>query len=491
MVLFFRNIILFYFVFNYHFSVLFHILVLFVDKSIDSAYFREFGVLEKCDQARLYKSRLNTLAQGVFAAMLVSLLFDRDIKNFGLGKKILLSLGSVFVCSRIWAVLNKAINLPVFQKFDTLSTHEPKEVKERVEKAFSRILRDSSPNKRSGWRYNGEDPLYHLMGLDEEWLVKKMIHQMPSNQKEFTVIDLGCGEGGFGDFIERRLLQEDKLTAGKKIHIINITGGVFEKEYDKETKSESIKVSKLTRFKIEDLGAEFQKRGFSLENNVDLIVSRWTFKHLVNPWKTWTQAFQLLRPGSGMILMDGFPFLTNQSKAEMHSNIQKSMDRLTPFWKNLENMIFEEEVAFWKLVGIGDLLKTEQLPAEIYNLNLVSFLQKTKQPFLIRNASKNTSNFLSSLELIVRKSDAIQPSFQMNYKGMLKGWSIASEYSKTVIEFEEESKETKTMNLPKGVQDPCYYGDKSLYNLLNEYGVLPKDCERKSVLAKSRKKKPN
>jgi hypothetical protein len=46
-----------------------------------------------------------------------------------------------------------------------------------------------------------------------------------------------------------------------------------------------------------------------LENNVDLIVSRFSLRHMIDPIGTMLQAYDLLKPNTGLILTDDFSFL--------------------------------------------------------------------------------------------------------------------------------------------------------------------------------------
>lgn len=73
---------------------------------------------------------------------------------------------------------------------------------------------------------------------------------------------------------------------------------------------------------------EFQKHGLQLANKVDLVVSRWSFRHLADPVGTFIQAYDLLRPKKGYFLFDGFYFLYDKQRMDNPDKMNNQMIRL-------------------------------------------------------------------------------------------------------------------------------------------------------------------
>lgn len=97
-----------------------------------------------------------------------------------------------------------------------------------------------------------------------------------------------------------------------KIHIFGIRGEKYLGERIIET--DLYKIYNLGAFKIEELFAKFKEQKLDLENKLDLIISKWSFCHLVDPVGTFIQTYNLLRPKTGLLLIDGFMFLHEKDK---------------------------------------------------------------------------------------------------------------------------------------------------------------------------------
>ncbi len=143
------------------------------------------------------------------------------------------------------------------------------------------------------------------MGIDDHKLVKNIIHRNIDKQKEFYFLDIGAGNCAWATGVVNFLNQQPDLFNDITIHIISLTG----EHYDTIPVPESnfCKVYNLCSFEIENLSDSLQKRGLDFNNKIDLIVSNYCFMHLHDPSGTFVQAYNLLRPYTGIMVLDGFP----------------------------------------------------------------------------------------------------------------------------------------------------------------------------------------
>lgn len=199
-------------------------------------------------------------------------------------------------------------------------TQRTPDIQEKIKQTFNTLSTDT----RSGWGlYNGSDN-YSMCGVDEHSLMKKVIQQAPTTQKNFYALDIGAGNfqwvDGLGSYIE----EQTDLPKDIKVHIIGIRGEKYLENKIAET--DRCKTYKLGAFKIEELFTSFKEQDLDIENKVDLIVSRWCFRHLVDPVGTFSQAYNLLRPKSGFLFIDGFMFLHENDN--LKTNFNKKMTQL-------------------------------------------------------------------------------------------------------------------------------------------------------------------
>lgn len=207
-----------------------------------------------------------------------------------------------------------------------------------ITRAFQAIVRD----KKSRWgMYNGADA-YDIAGVKEHKLMKKIIQGATLGNKDFYALDIGAGNYQWGRELARYLNTKKDLPKDVTIHIIGIRG---EANLDEAVKVlGQCRLYEFGQFQIETLMDEFQKRGLQLANKVDLVVSKWCFRHLVDPVGTFTQAYNLLRPKTGYFLFDGFFFLHENEKIRDNSlNFNARMIRLcletqAPFLTNRYNV---------------------------------------------------------------------------------------------------------------------------------------------------------
>ncbi len=186
----------------------------------------------------------------------------------------------------------------------------PLTVVDKINSVFEAL----SKKRTSNWRDNGST-LYQELNIHEHYLAKKLIVDAYPNQKEFNFLELGSGnfewQQGLCDFINN---QRD-LPADIQVNIIGTRGESGNVSILSEGKC---KVYKLTTFKVENLTSEFKKLDLNLEDKVDLAISSWCFRHLVDPVGTFQQTYDLLRPKTGFFIVDGFCFLEQNDTYESY-----------------------------------------------------------------------------------------------------------------------------------------------------------------------------
>jgi ankyrin repeat protein len=289
------------------------------------------------------------------------------------------------------------------------------EINNSISRAFQAIV----SNTQSSWGlFNGSD-IYDIGGVKEQKLMRKLIQEASLENKDFYALDIGAGNYQWGRALAQYLNARKDLPKDITVHIIGICG---ETHLEKAvTELGRCKLYEFGQFQIEKLMDEFQKRGLELANKVDLVVSSWCFRHLVDPVGTFAQAYDLLRPKTGHFLLDGFFFL--------HEN-EKMIDSLD------------------------------------FNGRMTRLCLETRAPFLTRNY--NSTRSLN--HFILNKPDDQPCHLHKQYLGVEDpgwGWQIGSE---TVTRFKElkENDVEVTPLLWKG----DYRGDKDMYERLRQNGLL-------------------
>jgi hypothetical protein len=219
----------------------------------------------------------------------------------------------------------------------------PDDLNEAISRAFNRIESDT----RSDWGlYNGSKE-YKLCGINEYALMKKIIKDAPESRDTFFALDIGAGNFQWGRALADYLGQQKDLRTDIQVNIISIRG---ERNEAQNTYQQGIcKIHEFGSFKIEELASEFKRLNFHFENNVDLIVSAWCFRHLADPVGTFQQSYELLKPKTGCFLVDTFYFEVDgiSTPEDMHTNellTQLFIDSKSTFIKhiNLETRPFLE-----------------------------------------------------------------------------------------------------------------------------------------------------
>jgi len=174
-------------------------------------------------------------------------------------------------------------------------------LKEHIDTVYDAL--ETKVDAKQEWYFSGTE-CYGLCSINEFALIYYIIHEAPAFQKEFWIMDIGAGNFQWSKRVVEFLNNEVKIPEGITVHIISLRG---EKNLsDRVTELGPWRQYDLGAIKIEEISSALLREGFDLTNKVDLIVSRWTFRHLTDPTGTFAQAYDLLTPGRGLLLLDGF-----------------------------------------------------------------------------------------------------------------------------------------------------------------------------------------
>jgi SAM-dependent methyltransferase len=309
----------------------------------------------------------------------------------------------------------------------------PDSLKTSISIIFDRLVMSA----KSAWNSFNGARFYTLCGVDEHVLMKKIIQQATKDKKDFYVLDIGAGNfewsRSMADFID----QQTDLPKDIKVHIIGIRGERY--LGDRIVETDRCKIYNLGAFKVEELFAQFKEMGLDLENKIDLAVSHWCFRHLVDPVGTAAQVYRLLRPGSGFFLVDGFFFLRNE-------------ENVLPF------------------VGNGQMTQL--------------FLDM-KVPFLTKHhcGTRSLNHFM------MRRPDETACKIPMSYSSHVhvdEDWKIGSSVM-TRFKRERQEGDEENFHFPSNAtEDNMYlYGDKKMFDWLKENELF---CESNSVWQPLQKK---
>ncbi|HXW52479.1 MAG TPA: hypothetical protein VEL47_00110, partial [Myxococcota bacterium] len=183
---------------------------------------------------------------------------------------------------------------------------------------------------KTGWIEGGKDVYYFLQAATSEFITA-LIKDRPE-QKEFFLLDLGAGLFQWGDGMATAINKRKDLPADITVHILSVVGEDFGKDYSKESPERNGKciVYKIGKFPIENLIEAFKEILPVLKLDpksvmFDLIVSQWTFLHLIDPLGTLVQAYNLLRPTTGLMLMHGFPVFFESAHLEQKPESSRAL----------------------------------------------------------------------------------------------------------------------------------------------------------------------
>ncbi len=141
-----------------------------------------------------------------------------------------------------------------------------------------------------------------------------MLEEAPATQQDFYVLDIGAGNFQWGTSLAKYIHKNVALSEDMTVHIINVRGESSDEE--EITKHGQCQLYKLGAFKVEELYSELKERGLPCEKGLDIVISKWCFRHLVDPTGTFVQTVNALRPKTGVVLMDGFYYRIHKDPHE-------------------------------------------------------------------------------------------------------------------------------------------------------------------------------
>jgi len=212
--------------------------------------------------------------------------------------------------------------LLLLASFQTQAFLDPKDRPQGMQDDIEASFQKLACQEESIWRNNGDLPGYFLCHVPDEKLIPSVIANAPADQKEFYFLDIGAGKFGWGQNTVE-ILQGIDL-GGKTAHVISVRG---EQNKDPEKKTlGNIHIYELGAVKVEDISNVLQQRlDFDCLDKLDLIVSSWTSRHLVDPLGTLVYSYNLLRPGTGKMFFNSFFFAVAEED-------EKETDETTPLF---------------------------------------------------------------------------------------------------------------------------------------------------------------
>lgn len=277
------------------------------------------------------------------------------------------------------------------------------------------------------WNCNGNFDSYQMCGLKEyEWLIERINKKPNRRRKNFYILDLGTGLGGWLRGCAKtinRAASQGKIPKDCTVHIFGTRAESNSTGDDLYSQKGQCKIYTLGGFNAnaEDLAKEFSKRHIEIENKLDLVTSRWSFRHFADPLRTFVQLLKLVRPEKGIVAMDGFFFLFQN--------------------QNINDVDPEK--------------------------NMIQLLIDLKVKFIM-----NCCNNMRSMNNFVLKKQINNNNLPYSYSGFytIKENDLYQIYSKCITIFKRNTEEfdsSKEFNLPNAADK--YYGDKSLFNELQNF----------------------
>jgi hypothetical protein len=104
---------------------------------------------------------------------------------------------------------------------------------------------------------------------------------------------------------------------------------------------------------------------YTLTNQLDFTISRWCFRHLVDPVGTFAQAYTLLRPQSGLITMDGFFYLAQDDDLTTHLNATREYPYMISLLLDTKAPFLFYPFRHARTVGQFILKKKEDKPCQL------------------------------------------------------------------------------------------------------------------------------
>ncbi len=181
----------------------------------------------------------------------------------------------------------------------------PSVVKDKIIQCWEKL----STLTESTWSYNGNKTYAIVAQMQELALIKAIIKDNPE-RTEFSVLDIGAGKFQLGRTLAQGLNEANDIPKHVRVNIISVRGEANPE--NEEVQDGICHLYELGAFKIEDISSELTTR-IKLHKPIDFAISAWTFRHLVDPFGTFLQVYNLLNPKSGHFILDGF-FYERESK---------------------------------------------------------------------------------------------------------------------------------------------------------------------------------
>ena len=311
-------------------------------------------------------------------------------------------------------------------------TQRPESVQSKIDLLFNM----QSKSSKSNWGVNGASS-YEICGVDDERLILNRVESSPE-QKDFYFLDVGAGMYQWVDNTRKLLCNNSELPSDKQYHII----GVNAEGVDEVETTENCKIYKFGDFKTENIIEAFHERGLYLTNKVDLTVSQWTLRHLVDPLGTFLQMYKLTKP-SGVMFIEGLFF-----------------SRLG----TIDEFIYKE--------GLGEK-----------NLNAEHFLQKDLETTYLMCPS-NSAMGRAGRDIMVKKNSSVKCVSNLYYHDILddrgEGTSNVCRYQ---TQFKSPfSAESRVPSCIDTYYCQFYNGDHGLYNFLEQNDLFIERINKHSFI---------
>lgn len=199
-------------------------------------------------------------------------------------------------------------------------SQRPQELVARIKETFDQLAK-----KHNSTLYINGEERYSLANIDDNKIVNTIIKENPDEQNALHFLDIGAGNFYWGSQHAKTILklkENERMSRKKPVHIVSVRGELNNNASDKHSVQRiehphNVTVYNVGCFKIEDLTSEIAK--YKLPKSFDLIVTRWTLRHLVDPVGTFVQACNILKI-KGIILGDGYFINYPNSSYEVWAN---------------------------------------------------------------------------------------------------------------------------------------------------------------------------
>jgi SAM-dependent methyltransferase len=203
--------------------------------------------------------------------------------------------------------------------------NRPWEIQKFVDYHFDLFVKETG----SSWTFNGSTS-YNLAYIDDVKLALHIIKNGTSHvpqQLSYSFIDLGAGDFRWSKNMAALVnsgVQSGEISSNIKLKIYGLRG---ESHNGLEKRTEGVcTIYDFGNFKLEDLAESFLKKGVPTEEqNFDLVISRKTLVHLVDPLAMIMQVHAHLKKDSGFFVFDSSEryFILNKLSVLVDGEVQK------------------------------------------------------------------------------------------------------------------------------------------------------------------------